>query len=263
MAASFARMTPTTSRRAVLCGCFACFVAALAKPIRAAEPKPGLALRELAKGTWLHTSWKTLPEVGHFPSNGLVIAGRDVTWLIDTAWEDEDTDALFDAAKKATGRAPARVLVSHAHDDRMSGLPILHARGVHSLAHAMTQEDAPGRDLTPAQESWSGSEQTLDIGGRKLQLLQPGAAHTRDNVVMFLPDAGLLFGGCMIRPAAGKNLGNVADASIAAWPATARTVQKQFGKARIVVPGHGDPGDTSLLTHTIALAEAAQSKVSK
>jgi glyoxylase-like metal-dependent hydrolase (beta-lactamase superfamily II) len=252
-------MTITASRRAVLCGCFACFVAGLAKPLRAEEPKPAFALRELAKGTWLHTSWKTLPKVGHFPSNGLVVAGRDTTWLIDTAWEDEDTDLLFDAAKKATGRAPAQIVVTHAHDDRMSGLPILHAHGVHSLAHELTQQDAPKRDLTPAQESWSGRDKELDVGGRKLQMLQPGAAHTRDNVVVYLPDVSVLFGGCMIRAKAGKTLGFVGDANVAAWPATARVVQKQFGKAKIVVPGHGDPGDATLIAHTIALAEAAKS----
>jgi hypothetical protein len=36
-------------------------------------------------------------------------------------------------------------------------------------------------------------------------------------------------------------------------------VQKQVGKAKIVVPGHGDPGDATLIAHTIALAEAAKS----
>jgi metallo-beta-lactamase class B len=256
-------MHMTASRRTVLCGCLAGFVTALVRPVRADEAKPRLVLRELAKGTWIHTSWKKLKDVGYVPSNGLVVVGRDTTWLIDTAWEDEDTDQLFDEAKRLTGQAPSQVVVSAARDDSMSGLAVLHAKGVHSLAYELTNKDARAHDLMPAQESWSGTSAERDVGGRKLQLFYPGPAWSRDNTVMYLPDVAVLFGGGMIRAKASKDLGNVVDADIAAWPASVRAVQKRFGKARIVVPGHGEPGDASLLTHTIALAQAAQSSVKK
>jgi hypothetical protein len=62
----------------------------------------------------------------------------------------------------------------------------------------------------------------------------------------------------MVRAANGETLGNVADADVAAWPASVGRVIARYGGAARVVPGHGAPGGVQLLTHTLALAEAAQ-----
>jgi glyoxylase-like metal-dependent hydrolase (beta-lactamase superfamily II) len=251
-------MSAVLSRRAALCGCMACFVAALARPIRADEPKPPLSLREVAGGIWVHTSWKTLPGVGHFPSNGAVIAGDGAALVVDTAWEHPDSLLLWAEVQRLTGAPPRRIVVSHAHDDRMSGLAVLHPLGMQSLAHELTQADAPARGLERARETWSGRLHRLDVGGRAVELFHPGAAHTRDNVVAFVPDCGFLFGGCMIRAADQNALGNVADADLAAWPVSARAVAARYGQdAKIVVPGHGKVGDTACLSRTVELADAA------
>ncbi|MGA2447695.1 MAG: hypothetical protein ABTD50_03350 [Polyangiaceae bacterium] len=63
----------------------------------------------------------------------------------------------------------------------------------------------------------------------------------------------------MVRAVNAATLGNVADADLAAWPASARGVIARYADAARVVPGHGATGGTELLTHTLALAEAARS----
>ena len=91
-----------------------------------------------------------------------------------------------------------------------------------------------------------------------IEVFYPGAGHTPDNVVVAVPRAGILFGGCLIRPAGAQNLGNTTDADVAAWADSVRAAAARYPAARLVVPSHGVPGGRGLLDHTIALADAAR-----
>jgi glyoxylase-like metal-dependent hydrolase (beta-lactamase superfamily II) len=77
-------------------------------------------------------------------------------------------------------------------------------------------------------------------------------------VVVWLPDARVLFGTCLVRAASARSLGNLADASVGTWEAAVEAIERRFPSPRVVVPGHGDPGDASLLAHTKALARAGR-----
>ncbi len=224
----------------------------------AAGKRPGLAVTAIAPDIWLHTSWKRL-ESGHdFPSNGLIVSGQDRALIVDTTWPTDQMQPLLKSARNLTGGRPLRLVATHAHEDRMSGLDIARQAGVKSLAHARTQEEARGRGLPPADETWTGVEKRLSLGSRTVRLFRPGPAHTPDNIVVFVEDAGLLFGGCMIRAGATGSLGNTADADIQSWSRSVDAISAKFGgRIRIVVPGHGDPGGPELLSHTRTLAAAA------
>jgi glyoxylase-like metal-dependent hydrolase (beta-lactamase superfamily II) len=90
-----------------------------------------------------------------------------------------------------------------------------------------------------------------------LEVFYPGPAHSRDNVVVWLPGQRVLFGTCAVRAAGTTALGNVADADVAEWPASIRRVLERYPQAEVVVPGHGEVGGVELLRHTITLAEQA------
>lgn len=79
-----------------------------------------------------------------------------------------------------------------------------------------------------------------------------GEAHTRDNIVAWIPSEKILFGGCLVKTL-GSNKGNVADANEKEWSHTVAKVKDAFPKAKLVVPGHGKTGDTSVLGYTIRL----------
>ena len=62
----------------------------------------------------------------------------------------------------------------------------------------------------------------------------------------------MLFGGCLIKELeAGK--GYLGDANVAAWSGTVEAVKQAYPDVRVVVPGHGEPGDGKLLNYTIGL----------
>jgi metallo-beta-lactamase class B len=76
--------------------------------------------------------------------------------------------------------------------------------------------------------------------------------------VVWLPDEQVLFGTCMVREQAGTSVGNLADASLETWEAALAAVRARVPAPRVVVPGHGEPGDAGLLDHTLALVRAAR-----
>ena len=222
---------------------------------------PALGFEQVADRVWVHTSWLKYPQ-GWFPSNGLVVQGPRGVLLVDTAWTPPQTVELIDRIERVTGSRPLNLVVTHAHDDRMGGLSEVHARNCLSLAHEETARFAHKQGLaTNFTGTWPGEIHTLTDTGRTVELFYPGAAHSPDNTVAFIEDVGVLFGGCMIRGAEQAGLGNTTDADLCHWPVAARAVQERYGeRASIIIPGHGKPGPASLLSHTVALAEAAQQK---
>ena len=55
-----------------------------------------------------------------------------------------------------------------------------------------------------------------------------------------------------------KSLGNTEDAVIGEWSNSIQKVIDRYSDIKLVVPGHGKVGDTSLLAHTQKLALSAQ-----
>lgn len=91
------------------------------------------------------------------------------------------------------------------------------------------------------------------INGERVLFLYPGAAHTIDNTLVYLPDRKVLYGTCMVRGS--DSLGYTADADLKSWP-SAIEFAKQLG-AKIVIPGHGPVGGPELLDKTLELAKKA------
>ena len=91
----------------------------------------------------------------------------------------------------------------------------------------------------------------IDLGD--VQVIFPGAAHSPDNVVVWIPRLGVLFGGCMVRS---DTLGNLSDADVAAWPAAIARLREL--PATIVIPGHGTRFDPALFDRTDQLLGAAR-----
>jgi glyoxylase-like metal-dependent hydrolase (beta-lactamase superfamily II) len=67
----------------------------------------------------------------------------------------------------------------------------------------------------------------------------PGAGHSDDNLVVWVPSARVLFGGCLVKSSTATDLGNIADADLSSWPQAIARVREKFPDAEVVVPGHG------------------------
>ena len=90
--------------------------------------------------------------------------------------------------------------------------------------------------------------------GAGCELFFPGAGHTRDNIVVWLPRQRTLFGGCFLKSVTSRGLGNLQDADVGAWGPSLRRVQARYARASRIVPGHGSiAGDA--LAWTLGLTE--------
>jgi metallo-beta-lactamase class B VIM len=214
---------------------------------------PDLSVTVLADGVWMHTSWRTLTGGTRFPSNGLIVRDGDELILIDTAWGEEPTEALLAWIDTTLALPVARVISTHFHDDRVGGGEAVRRRGIPHLATALTGRLA-AEVGNPVPDPIAGIDSigaVARIGA--VEVFYPGPAHTRDNVVVHIPSAGVLFGGCAVRELGTRSRGNVADGDTLEWPASIARARDRYAGVRLVVPGHGEVGGAELLDHTISL----------
>lgn len=219
---------------------------------------PAVDVTPLAPHVWMHTTYKDLPGVGPFRSNGLIVETAHGVVLIDTAWDDAQTAQLLAWTTAHLHQPVHAAIVTHAHADKMGGVAALHRAGVETYASAPTNTLAATRALVPARHALALDHDVEAFADGELEIYYPGPGHTRDNRVVYVPAAGVLFGGCLIRPAESDGLGNTADADVAQWASSVAHAQARYPQARVVVPSHGEPGGPALLEHTIAIAGAAR-----
>jgi glyoxylase-like metal-dependent hydrolase (beta-lactamase superfamily II) len=200
-------------------------------------------VRRIAPGLWVHTTWEELPGIGPYPANGMLLETPDGSVLIDTGWNDAHAETLLAWAARQ-GRPVRRAYVTHAHNDRMGGIGALRRAGVAVQGSALTAEIARAENL-PALDvvrALGTSRDAEPLTEGPLQLFYPGPGHTRDNIVVWFPRQGVLFGGCLIKADTATTVGNVADADVPSWPDAVRRVREAYPDARVVVPGHGAVG---------------------
>ena len=216
---------------------------------------PGLQVEPLAPGVWMHTSYNTFDGV-LYPSNGLIVREGDHLVLLDSAWGAEATEELQVWIDEEIGLPVDRALSTHFHSDRTGGVAVLEAAGIPVWSHPMTQRlSAEGGKPVPANALKGIEAPGSTTGSGSLEVLYPGGGHARDNIMVWLPEQKILYGGCAVRERATDNLGNTADADLGYWPQAIRHAQAMYPQAEVVIPGHGKPGGPELLEHMHTLFE--------
>lgn len=219
-------------------------------------PPETVQLYQISDNVWSHV---TTHRFGNavFPSNGLIVRDGESLLLIDTAWGQRGTERLLLAIEKSIGIPVTRVISTHFHEDRVGGAQYLAEIGIATYATPLTRalaqaegNEVPERDLEGLAEIGS----LVSFG--PAQIYYPGAAHSADNIVIYVPEAQVLFGGCAVHEASRKSAGNIADADLAEWPKSIKRIQQKFPEAKVIVPGHGVPGGFEMLEHTITLVKS-------
>jgi metallo-beta-lactamase class B len=219
-----------------------------------------ISLLQLTDKLWVHVSEAELPGFGRFASNGLIVAGGGAAFLIDSPVNDELTETLVEYIVDSLHLKVTGFIPTHWHADCMGGIGCLHKKGIPSYAYRKTIEIATAKKNLPVPQNGFDDTLTLTIGTTALICRFPGAGHSLDNCVVWIPSEKLLFGGCLVKGNEAQNLGNVADGDRTAWPGSIGRLMRWYSDARTVIPGHGAPGGFELLRHTASLLASAPGK---
>jgi glyoxylase-like metal-dependent hydrolase (beta-lactamase superfamily II) len=204
---------------------------------------------------------------------GLVL-GAERALVVDTRG-DARQGAELAAAVRAVTTLPLTVALTHAHFDHCFGTAAFAPAPVHALprcrevlaataeaqrrrwaAHYRDRGDDRTADALAATEPplpGTDAPATLDLGGRSVDLLHLGRGHTDHDLVVAVPDAGVVFAGDLVEQGAPPDM---EDAIVPEWPATLDALLAL--DPGTVVPGHGDPVDPGFVAAQRAeLAEIA------
>lgn len=210
-----------------------------------------LELVPINPSLYVHISYLNTNEWGKVGCNGMVYINKDSAYVFDTPASDTASQELIRVLQKKWKLKIKGVIVNHYHNDCLAGLMVFHKAGISSYASELTIKAAKKENLSVPQHGFA-EKQVLKIGNQEIINQYFGEAHTKDNIVSYIPEFNALFGGCMAK-AIDAGFGHVGDANIAAWANTIRAVQAGFPAIKVVVPGHGDYGDGSLLDFTAGL----------
>lgn len=200
--------------------------------------------------------------------NAGLVVGAEVCLVIDTRRSYREGTELAGAVRQVTP-LPWVVANTHAHFDHCFGNAVFNPDGgtqvwghrrcaemlvshgevqrevmIHNAGLAgrpdIADELAEVRIVPPT--SLFSTEATVDLGGRQVVLRHLGRGHTDNDMVVRVPDAGVLFAGDLVEQGAPPSFG---DGFPLDWPATMDAVLGLVGGP--VVPGHGDVVDEAFV----------------
>lgn len=223
---------------------------------RAMKPiavSPEMHVFRLEQDVWMHRSYISLGDQ-RLHANGLFFVGPDGITVVDAPWTPIASYDLLDWLDAEFDVPVKRLVITHAHEDRIGGIDPFVERNTPIYGSSDTADNA-------RQRGWYAPNYTFDtdlplpVGDMAIELLHPGPGHTDDNIVVWVPHAGVLFGGCMVKSRHAASLGNTEDANKLAWPISLQRMMSRYPDAELVIPGHGLPGDMELVERTLELLE--------
>lgn len=223
------------------------------KPAEDIQMSGDIIFDSIAPNVWIHRSYLNTESFGKVECNGLIYKDDNDVIVIDTPVDDSTSQELINWVSQKLNAKIKALVTTHFHEDCVGGINVFHSNKIPSYAYYKTIEITKEKGITPPQ---TGFQQDLIIHLEEniIQCTYLGAGHTHDNIVVYLPNEKVLFGGCLIKEMnAGK--GYLGDADTLEWSSTIQKVKAQFPEAQIIVPGHGQHGNRDLLDYTEKLFE--------
>lgn len=218
-------------------------------------------LQEVADGAFAYLQ----PDGGWGWSNAGLVAGTDASLLVDTLFDLSLTREMLGSMSAITDSMPIATLVNtHANGDHCYGNQLVTGAEVVTSAasaaemdalpasalHAMMQMDFGEQTNRYLQESFGPfdfsniepprvdrtftGELALNVGGATISLIEVGPAHTAGDVLVHLPDKGVVFTGDILF-INGTPL--VWDGPVSNWIAACDRIVEM--DCAVIVPGHG------------------------
>lgn len=198
------------------------------------DARPPIEYHELDSRTTLIVAYQKIGDAW-IGANYLILEGDSSAVLLDTPWDDEQTREVLEWADTNLETTIELCVITHSHDDRMGGIAAVHKRNIPTAIHPAAQEM---RGEFEAAKELILERKAIRLGNLNLEVLYPGDGHAPGNLVVKIGNYGY-YGGCFLKSAKSRSLGNVADANIESWAEALETIESHIEGSRWVIPGHG------------------------
>jgi glyoxylase-like metal-dependent hydrolase (beta-lactamase superfamily II) len=191
---------------------------------------------------------------GYNSNAGFVVTDEGVV-VIDALGSPVLGETFLAAIRKVTAKPVKRVIVTHYHADHFYGLPAFRKAGADIWAHFEAREhlrsgeaelrrQQRARDLFPwvtddmpllQADRWLEGDATFTLGGMRFEIQHFGPAHSPEDLVIVVPDEGVVFIGDILFTG---RVPFVGEADSKAWLAK---IERLIAlKPRLMVTGHGE-----------------------
>ena len=254
---AYAATTPVTQHGRNDLSCRAQKTEARIAELKAAAPLSSTALpfvlKQVGPGVYAVIDGPERKTIG----NAGFVIGDDGVLVIDSLFTPGMAQVMVDEIRKLTPKPIRYVVNTHYHVDHTGGNQVLRDAGAIIIAHHNVRGwirtdnlnlfgDRTKPELKSRIEALALPDLTTDkdltiwLGSRKVEV-RTVLGHTGGDLIVFVPDAKVLFTGDMLWRKVAPNL---IDGSVEQWSATAADFIGVRDAAEIrFVPGHGDVAD--------------------
>jgi metallo-beta-lactamase class B len=214
-------------------------------------PTPALVISHLTGDFYVYTTYglyKNKP----VPANSLYMITSKGVVLFDTPWDSTQFQPLLDSIKIKHGKEVVLCISTHFHGDRTAGLEYYKRRGIKTFTTVQTDELSK-KNGSKRAEYLMCKDTVFKVGEHSFQTYYGGQGHSPDNIVIWVPDEKILYGGCLVKSTEADDLGYLGDANVKEWSATIINIQQRFVNPTYVIPGHDDWSGNKALIHTLDL----------
>ncbi|WP_299209461.1 subclass B1 metallo-beta-lactamase [uncultured Dokdonia sp.] len=209
-----------------------------------------LEIVKLSENKYQHISYLKLKQSDFYPCNGYVYISNGEAIIFDSPVDEVSASQLIKFLQKELNVKIVGVVVNHSHTDAAGGLKAFAKANIPSYASSKTAQilAKDSKVITYPFET----KQEIKVGNTTVENTYFGPAHTQDNIVSYIQEEHILYGGCMIKSLHASQ-GNIKDADTQVWSKTVKKVKEAYPEVQTIIPGHGGKGDISLLDYTIEL----------
>jgi glyoxylase-like metal-dependent hydrolase (beta-lactamase superfamily II) len=224
---------------------------------------------QLAQGVWFVQGNSALGSTGNrnFISNAGFFVTDEGVVVVDALGSPALAQELLREIHRVTPQALRYVVVTHYHADHIYGLQTLAQAGAKVIGHASAREylnsdtaqrrlEASRIDLAPwidattrlvPADQWLDTRETrFRLGSMDFVVDHVGPAHTPEDVVVFVPQLGVLFAGDLFFQG---RIPFVGQADSRLWIQALNRLMKY--QPKIVIPGHGPASTNPMVDMTM------------
>jgi glyoxylase-like metal-dependent hydrolase (beta-lactamase superfamily II) len=228
----------------------------------------------------IHERVHVIPDgrVEFVPNVGIVV-GDDAALVIDTAMGAENGERILREARRIAGDRKLFLTTTHFHPEHAFGAQAFKGEATYVANEAQAQELADkgaeyvemfsgfgpalaellqGVELVAPELTYGGEHARLDLGGIAVELLYYGPAHTRGDQLVLLREQGILFPGDLVE---NRFLPIFPDEDAVGGRWLALLDRIDALGPRVIVPGHGAPGDLALVAELRTYLLAVRKRV--